>query len=101
MGMQIVQGFNPLDVQVYYYSLWGILISILAMIMSIVAVYKENWYRGAFIWCEISYAVNLVILILFWGILWPQVIDGLEKAKEGCPAPQCDPPVEPLSDDIV
>lgn len=71
MGMQVAQGFNPLDVQLYYYSLWGLLVSIVAMIMSIVAVYKESWYRVAFISCEISYGANLVIVFLFWGILWP------------------------------
>ena len=77
MGMQVVQGFNPLDVQLYYYSLWGLFISIIAMIFSIVAVYYESWYRVAFISCEISYGANLVIVILFWGMLWPGIIDML------------------------
>ena len=78
LGMQIVQGFNPIDVQIYYYSLWGLFISIIAMVMSIVAVYKESWYRSAFIWCEISYGANLMIVILFWGMLWPQVTQLIE-----------------------
>ena len=64
------------------------------MVMSIVAVYRENWYRSAFIWTEISYGVNLVILILFWGILWPQVTAMMEIAKKGDPT--ADPPVPPL-----
>ena len=96
MGMQVAQNFNPLDVQIYYYSLWGLLISIVSMVMSIVAVYKEGWYRSAFISCEISFAANLVIVILFWGVLWPEIMKMIELAKKG--DPDADPPREALDD---
>ena len=69
------------------------------MLLSIVAVYKESFYRAALICCEISYAANLVIFILFWGMLWPQIIQMLEEAKEGDPT--ADPPREPLDDATI
>jgi len=51
------------------------------MIMSIVAVYKESFYRSAYIWCEISYGANLVIVIIFWGVLWQTITDAIAKAN--------------------
>lgn len=43
------------------------------MIFSIVAIYKESWFRAAYISVEISYAVNTTIMWIFWIILWPIV----------------------------
>jgi hypothetical protein len=57
-----------------YYSLWGASTALFSLIFSIVAMYKESWFRVAFISVEISYAVNFTIMWIFWLILWPGLI---------------------------
>merc|ERR1711998_707969 len=64
------------------YSLWGATTSLFSMLFSIVAIYKESWFRTAFISVEISYAVNTTIMWVFWIILWPMIMKMLDGAIE-------------------
>ena len=57
-----------------YYSLWGATLALISMIFSIVAIYKESWFRAAYISVEISYAVNTTIMIIFWTFLWSYIL---------------------------
>lgn len=47
-------------------------------LFSWIACNNEGWFKLAYISTEISYAVNSVIMIIFWGILWPMMIAGME-----------------------
>jgi len=48
------------------------------MIFSIVAIYKESWFRAAYISVEISYAANTTIFIIFWLVLWPAMTQQID-----------------------
>lgn len=63
--------WNVFCVTVSFYSLWGSTIAFVAHITSILACNKEGWFRIAYIANEISFAVNSVIMIIFWCLLWP------------------------------
>jgi len=54
-----------------FYSLWGTTIALFTHIASILACNYEGWFKFAYIATEISYAVNTVIVIFFWCILFP------------------------------
>lgn len=54
-----------------FYSFWGSTTAFLALISSTVAMDTEGWFKFAFILTEISYAVNIMVTILFWIVLWP------------------------------
>lgn len=68
-----------------FYSLWGSTFALVSLILSIVACHREGWFRTAYITTEISYSVNWVILILFWGILVPVGFARAEEAGEPIP----------------
>lgn len=82
VAMQLYTGYNPLPVIISYYSPWGQISAFLAHIFSIIACNRDGWFRTAYIMTEIAYAINAVIMIIFWGILWPV----LSKAYSGDPA---------------
>lgn len=70
----IAQGYNPLSVIIVYYSLWGCMWALFSHIFSMIACNREGWFRVAYITTEISFAVNSVIMLVFWIILWPMVL---------------------------
>ena len=72
--MNLLQKYNPLQVIIIYYSLWGATIAMVSHIFSIIACNHEGWFKLAYISTEISYAVNTLILIVFWLILWPMIV---------------------------
>jgi hypothetical protein len=78
----IAQGYNPLGVIAVYYSLWGCTFAFGSHICSMIACHREGWFKAAYILTEISFAVNSVIMIVFWLILWPMVLEG---TKDGTP----------------
>jgi hypothetical protein len=45
----------------------------------IIACNRDGWFRFAYISTEISYAVNWIVVIIFWGVLVPV---GLKLAKD-------------------
>mgnify|MGYP006169900549 CR=1 FL=1 len=59
-----------------YYSVWGATLSTFSMLFSVFAMYKESWFRPAFISVEISYSVNLTIMWIFWLVIWPVMTKG-------------------------
>lgn len=65
-------GFHKIShAKFYHYSLWAILSALVAMIASMLASNFTNWYRIAFLINEITYAINIINVPLFWGALWP------------------------------
>lgn len=69
--MQGEQGFNGFKVTLYYYSLWGIVVALVSLAMSMIATCFEGWYRPAYILTEIAWSVNLTIMFVFWLLLFP------------------------------
>jgi len=46
------------------------------MAFSVIAIYKESFFRLAFISVEISYSLNFTIMWIFWFYLWPKMKQG-------------------------
>lgn len=63
--------WNVFAVTISYYSVWGSTIALIAHVTSIIACNKEGWFKTAYMANEISFAVNSVIMIIFWCLLWP------------------------------
>ena len=61
---------NPLYALAFY-SLWGTTTALLQIIFSNLATCYEVFFRPAYIITEISYSVNIVVVLVFWLILWP------------------------------
>lgn len=70
-GYQGSLGFNPISVFVAYYSCWGALIAVSALIYSMLACHYEGWFKLAYLTTEISFSVNMTIMLIFWLLLWP------------------------------
>lgn len=52
-----------------------------AQIFSILACNYEGWFKAAYITTEISFAANFLIVIVFWTVLWPGLLDSLESSN--------------------
>jgi len=46
------------------------------MLFSVFAIYRESWFRTAFISVEVSYSLNFTIMWIFWGVIWPVMMKG-------------------------
>lgn len=68
---------NPLWALAFY-SLWGSGTAFMALISSTIAMDTEGWFKFAFIMTEISYAVNVIVVIIFWTVLWPMTLSQAE-----------------------
>jgi hypothetical protein len=42
----------------------------------------EGWFKFAYITTELSYAINAIVVIIFWIILWPWVLS-MTEGMEG------------------
>jgi len=54
-----------------FYSLWGTMSTLIALLSSTIAMDTEGWFKFAYIMTEISFSINLVVVLVFWIILWP------------------------------
>ena len=62
---------NPWVIIFFYYSLWGMMISLFSVIFTIWANYTDRAFIVAFYLVEASLAANLFIFIFYWGaIFW-------------------------------
>ena len=67
----LIRNGTMMDYAVAFYSLWGTASALFSHISSIIACHYESWFKFAYIVTEMSYAINLVVVIIFWSILWP------------------------------
>jgi len=58
------------------------------MLFSVIAIYKESWFRPAFISVEVAYSVNITIMWIFWGIIWPTLTKGGDAAITNAKTPE-------------
>lgn len=82
MLANIAQQYNPLTVILFYYSGWGVTVALFSMIFSIIAAYKKNWFRLAYISVEVSYAINTTVFLAFWLIIWPKLNEQFDQLIE-------------------
>ena len=62
---------NPWVIIFFYYSLWGMMISLFSVIFTIWANYTDRAFIVAFYMVEASLAANLFIVIVYWAaIFW-------------------------------
>jgi len=57
-----------------FYSLWGSFTALVALLSSTIAMDTEGWFKFAYIMTEISFAVNIIVVLIFWLVLWPMVL---------------------------
>jgi len=57
-----------------FYSLWGTTTALFAHFFSVFAMCYESMFKPAYIATEISYSVNIIVVIVFWLILWPWIV---------------------------
>lgn len=57
-----------------FYSLWGTTSALIALLSSVIAMDTEGWFKFAYIATEVSYAINVVVFLIFWIVLWPMVL---------------------------
>jgi len=69
--VNIWKDYNPISITICYYSIWGTLLALFSKLFSIIAIFKESWFRVAYITTELSYSTNLMITVVFWGVIWP------------------------------
>ena len=62
-----------------FYSLWGSFIALGSHIFSIIACNRDGWFKVAYISTEISYAVNWIVVLIFWLYLVPV---GLQRGED-------------------
>jgi len=65
-----------------FYSLWGTTTALLAIIFSNLATCYESFFRVAYITTEISYSVNIIVVLVFWLILWPMTLKYIGEMEE-------------------
>jgi hypothetical protein len=63
-----------------FYSLWGSAIALVSQICSIIACNRDGWFKVAYISTEISYAVNWIVVIIFWCVLVPLMLNMAKDA---------------------
>ena len=68
--IMLTNATNPLYALAFY-SLWGTTTAFVAHVFGIVASNHEGWFKTAYIATEISYSVNIIVVLVFWLILWP------------------------------
>lgn len=59
-------GRKAFDIMFGTYSCWGVQLALYSQIASALACNYEAWFKPAYILTELSFAVNTVIMILFW-----------------------------------
>lgn len=65
------ENVNPWVIIFFYYSLWGMMISLFSVIFTIWANYTDRVFIVAFYLVEASLAANLFIFIVYWAaIFW-------------------------------
>lgn len=57
-----------------YYSLWGFVAAIGGLAFSILASINDAWYNIAYFFTESSAAINIQIMVLYWGFIYPFLI---------------------------
>lgn len=63
----------------YYYTYWGFIANLVSIISSMGAVTRPlKWQKVAVISTEVSLAMNVILTLMFWGIMAPLVFDELE-----------------------
>ena len=72
---------------IFFESEWGFIMSTMSILFSILAHCSKKCQRAALLTSEISMAFNIVITIIFWGILAPQIYQAIIHPK-----PHPDPP---------
>merc|ERR1719453_3073526 len=70
------QKYYWFEVQLYWYSIWGLGGSVISQTLSNIAACTDGWYNVALFACEMSVAVNIQVVLCFWLLLLP----GLFKA---------------------
>lgn len=70
IGINSAGSVNPFLVCLFYYSLWGMIISFLSMIFSIFAIFSDKAFLLAYYFVEASIASNVLITILYWAVIW-------------------------------
>jgi len=58
-----------------FYSLWGSTFAFVSHLASIIAMDYEGWFKFAYITTELSYAINVIVVFVFWVILWPWILE--------------------------
>ena len=56
-----------------FFTFWGYFISFLSVFASMKASLYYEWQVFACVTTEIGHALNLIIMPLFWGLLWPGI----------------------------
>jgi len=56
---------------IYYESEWGFIFSTVSILFSILAHFTKWCHSAAMLTSEIAMAFNIVITIIFWGVLVP------------------------------
>ena len=57
-----------------FYSIWGTMSALIALLSSVIAMDTEGWFKFAYIATEVSFAINIVVFLIFWIVLWPMVL---------------------------
>jgi len=58
---------------VYFESEWGFAFSTVSILFSILAHFTKWFHSAAMITSEIAMGFNIIITIIFWGVLVPQI----------------------------
>lgn len=70
LGINSAENVNPFVVLFFYYSLWGMMISLISIILTIMAIYTDKVFLAAFFFVEASIASNILITVLYWSVIW-------------------------------
>lgn len=63
----------------YYFSFWGFFANLVSLLSSMRSIeYPEVWQQIAVVSTEISFSMNLVISLIFWGYLASQIFEDLD-----------------------
>ena len=75
---------------IYFESEWGFIMSTLSVLCSLLAHFTKYCQCAALLTSEISMGFNIVITIIFWGILVPQIYQMIiHPPSPPPPAPEC------------
>lgn len=56
-----------------YFTFWGYFISMFSVFASMKAATYYEWQWWACVLTEVAHSLNIIILPLFWGLLWPGI----------------------------